>query len=1029
MKQQKDGEHEKDDDDNDSVLEDDMDMELSDGEIEEDMNTKEKILSRDDNKTEQLTDKDSKLVNDGTVGEASVEVQNQEGESNVAANERGHLDKNSNNSVAQLSKTLGEGESNVIAEAEDKSAAEHPNRSLNDSTDQMHNTPAEGESNVVAEAEDKSTAEHPNQSLNDSSAQMNKSSAGRESKIVSEAKAIVAAANNAVERENNLVAEAKAVVIEAAKSWAKRSDQSPNKSSAKRTDTSEQTAHSASPERQAQNQSPSKYSPTKHQHLSILAHSLNCSEEYGKCLYFPQCSQFKSLWNHLPHCNQPKCQVANCVPSRKILFEYMHHKRKAKQIRERQEQYSGAYCVAIVNKGNEQARGGSAPGLSGVRQAQQISASEPQRDMNMRGGVQGAAQESLQIQNNSNMYGGVAPLRHTLMHPAPQHNIIWQVHQTSQSEAQIEENDQMQNTQEEPIDSRLARLQADWSNEDNGSSDRYDRLCLLLHSSQCKVLPGQCTYHVKCPEAKFLWGHMSGCNDMTCRVKDCVLSCQILRDYFNFTKKNKQLPELTAPSLVDAMRQKNDSDSKTSKVPINRLKGETKEMAEIRLARLKEVWTKEDNGSSDRYDRLCFLLHSSECTTPPGECTYDTRCPEIKVLWKHMSGCNDMTCRVKDCVLSCQILRDYFNDAEEGLAESLSSPLVGRSPNKSSLPKQIALRQVNRGSNDAKTDQTPAVSSRKETTLVGKEKSAPKQKKSRLFRDQKAKPMTKTGAATQTTDKEQRQGVARNKVKKKPKPPKRHTLWDYDFDLSASSDSDEDYESLFQIDVDNVQRTILSKPLPTTSQARKTSDEMSLREAATLNSKVNRMKDQIRRADTIIQTTTPSYLVYQSKGWRQVDSTPIISNSHDSDTQTQLSVAPSQKFHASSNSAGNFLSLYKSTALKAFKNSNQSANEQVIAFLTIIRRSRDNPQQSHPYKLIKQVWKLIKYITEPLSENERESMRTKLKQKFDAFLPDGYSMNSKHYFLDDESNTERDTPEFVESCARTHPMSDDETLR
>jgi hypothetical protein len=81
---------------------------------------------------------------------------------------------------------------------------------------------------------------------------------------------------------------------------------------------------------------------------------------------------------------------------------------------------------------------------------------------------------------------------------------------------------------------------------------------------------------------------------MNCGVKDCALSCQILRDYFNFTKTNK-LPELTAgaPSLVDAMRQKNNNlDNENSIAPRISLKDETKENAEIRLALLKEVRTK-----------------------------------------------------------------------------------------------------------------------------------------------------------------------------------------------------------------------------------------------------------------------------------------------------------------------------------------------------------------------------------------------------------------------------------------------------
>ena len=818
----------------------------------------------------------------------------------------------------------------------------------------------------------------------------------------------------------------------------KNSNTQTNKSSVENSNASEQITQKASPANQVQHQSPSKQSPLKQsltkqsmkkeQYLAILSHSLNCAKEHGKCQYFPQCWEFKSLWKHLPKCNQPKCEVPNCISSRQVLFEYMHYKKKTKEEKERQKAYSGAYCVAIVNKDNEKPR---ASRIIGGNKMQQNSTSD-ERD-----GVQNQIQQPLHIKDKNNSSGGAF---------LPKQNLSRQIQQTSQSKLHTDENDQ---------ERRLALVQADWSKGHNGNSDRYNRLNLLLHSSRCNALPGQCIYQAKCPPAKVLWKHMSGCNDYKCMVKDCVLSCQILRDYFNFTKKES--PDSSAHSPVDTSGDnnsmiQNDSDDKKrqmeqtseSKAQTDEkdlANDETKESAESRLARLEAEWTKEDNGSSDRYDRLCLLLHASECNTSPGQCTFHIKCGEMKVLWKHMAGCNDITCTVKDCVLSCQLLRDYFNEAKKSLAKSVAPSLFGDTHSKSmqvdispdklplhpknskvmesntgSSPKQATSRKVKKGCNDAQSDPARAVKD-------GKEKLPPKRKKARLFKHQKAVIMAKTRAAPQTTVKKQRQGAGRNKVKKKPVSTISRTLWDYDFNLSESSDSDEEYESLFQMSVDDGKKKIWSKPLPTTNQTRKKSDAMPLREAATLNSKVNRMEDQIRRADNIIQTSTPSYLVYQSKGWRDVDCTPIIPNKQTSDTHALLPVPPSQKFHASSNLAGDFLSCFKSTALKAFRNSNQVANEQVIAFLTIIKQFRDNPQQSNPYKLIKQVWKLIQHVTAPLEENERISTKIKLKQKFDAFLPDGYSMHSNNYFLD-RSTTEGETPEFVESCARTNlPLS------
>lgn len=274
-------------------------------------------------------------------------------------------------------------------------------------------------------------------------------------------------------------------------------------------------------------------------------------------------------------------------------------------------------------------------------------------------------------------------------------------------------------------------------------------------------------------------------------------------------------------------------------------------------------------------------------------------------------------------------------------------------------------------------------------------------------------------AAVKAT-RQQRKASMSNRSKKTQAPIRlQGSLWDYDFNPSDSSDDDDDFHNVLRMDVDIVGdkgNKILSKTLPLKSQI----DSTSLIETAALHSKVHDVEDQIQKADALIQSMAPSYLLCQAKCWADV---ATLQNPNGQGSQHLIAAPPSNKFYASSNSASEFLSLFKSIALKSFNkspHSNQIANNGVMSLLSIIKESRNNPQKSNPYRLMKRVWELIQTITTRLDDAERETARKTLMKRFDTFLPHGYSLTSKNYCWGNNARGSQMVDSATESCARTH---------
>ncbi|KAL3782761.1 hypothetical protein HJC23_003082 [Cyclotella cryptica] len=247
-------------------------------------------------------------------------------------------------------------------------------------------------------------------------------------------------------------------------------------------------------------------------------------------------------------------------------------------------------------------------------------------------------------------------------------------------------------------------------------------------------------------------------------------------------------------------------------------------------------------------------------------------------------------------------------------------------------------------------------------------------------------------------------------------------LWDYDYNPSESSDSEGDHDFLLRVDVDIAGdgEMIWSKALPRKDQ----NDDIEGKSDDILRSRISSVQEQIRRADALIQSTVPSYLEFKSKGWMELDSLPTTAKD---EHRKLVPVPPSEKLHASSHAAREFLSLLKATALKANSNSNPLANDKVMEFLTIIKESRINigndSSITNPYQLMKRVWNLIQSMTCGINQNEeKEVLANELARKFDAFLPQGYSMLSQNYLWRQRegNDEEKNDVAFVESCARTY---------
>lgn len=562
----------------------------------------------------------------------------------------------------------------------------------------------------------------------------------------------------------------------------------------------------------------------------------------------------------------------------------------------------------------------------------------------------------------------------------------------------------------------------------NATPVMQDFLCkqhlqLLKHSSECQAPPGTCpNYSRCCDEMKSLWTHMLDCTNNNCDVKYCLYSRQILREYFKQVRQGEQFSEKYCVFINN-----------------NRQHGPTglaQRGHDILQERQKPDLTNAYNEHvlKRRQLRVLVLEHASECTAEVGKCTAFPECDFTKKLWKHMSGCNDPNCKVTHCSSSRTILREHFyRTANHNIPQSSNG-----SPSKIQLSAQDSPLDFGGPSSPRQmTKQTPKATKLpiNESTSKQDEGTPPKKRRHRLFQHRMTIPLRTAAAADSPSltkdvselsrespevlledNRKQHKSASDVKSKKKSSLTTHASLWDYDFDPLDSSDSEGDFNQILGVDVDIIGNgpNIWSKALPRKGEV----NNLSLREAAAVTSRINDLKHQIRTADAIIQTTAPAYLVYPSKCWMEVES-------NNQETPKPIAVPASEKNHACAKSAEAFLSLFKSVCMKAHNNSNQSANHLVVTFLDIIRdaRSCNKPHESNPYKLMKKVWMLIKCVTEPLDEIEKESLRHKLKKNFDAFLPQGYSMLSPNYFMYKDSavcNTTIGNADFVQSCARTY---------
>eukprot|EP00956_Cyclotella_meneghiniana_P016191 scaffold25473_cov53-Cyclotella_meneghiniana.AAC.1 len=561
----------------------------------------------------------------------------------------------------------------------------------------------------------------------------------------------------------------------------------------------------------------------------------------------------------------------------------------------------------------------------------------------------------------------------------------------------------------------------------DADTSKMHRINLLRHSSECKAEPGKCPLFVECAKARTLWRHMAGCRELSCPVKDCSISREILREYFNSMKEDaKVTTKTTPPSSV--------GQGASPRKPLPASSPD-------------KVATKTTSPSA--VGQVSSPKKPHPASSPPGG-TNDLSGNQIKGVrlpnnQLNPSNSQDQSKNSSNVNVTAEKNQHASkNNAIRDIAQKDASPMMNQSEKKRHSYDVVDLTEET--ATETTASETIAVKPHPvEARATEKEKLSPKKtakvKKHRLFKNRmkiavqaETQPVGNQRSAMLSNasresenfiqpqavaneTKKQRQGV-KSKSKKKKTVPSLNSLWDYDFNPSSSSDSEQAYDDVLQADVDVVGddgKTIYSKIIPCKSR----SDDMSLKKTAILGSKISSLNDQIRKADSIIQSTAPSYITYQSKGWVEVASS---TNSTSQERRQMIAIPPSEKFYAAPNRAQDFLSLLKSTALKASNNSNEIANAHVMGFLAVIKDIRNNnPPSANPYQLMKRVGKLISSVTSSsfLNDEERELARRKLKRKFDLFLPQGYTMLSENYLWDEKSKqTEKKEDSFVESCAR-----------
>lgn len=558
--------------------------------------------------------------------------------------------------------------------------------------------------------------------------------------------------------------------------------------------------------------------------------------------------------------------------------------------------------------------------------------------------------------------------------------------------------------------------------KDHTNTLKMHRINLLKHSSECKAEPGKCPLFTECAKARTLWRHMAGCREISCPVKDCSISREILREYFNSMKEDaKVTTKTTPPSSVGQ------GASPKKRLPANspvQVTAKTMSPSSVGQGRSpkKPLPASSPPGGSNKLNGNLFdgvRLASDQLNAMASQ----DRSKKVSDITAKNQHANEVKDTKRSVVKDASNLIGQFEEKQQA---SPVADLTGKTTTETTILDTIAVKPY------------PVEERTMEKKNLLPEKRA-RAKKHRLFknrmkiatqpveRQSSAKISNTSGGndifiqatAVSNETKRQRQG-AKSRSKKKTAA-SLNSLWDYDFNPSSSSDSEQDYDDVLQADVDIVgddEKTIYSKVIPHKSR----SDEMSQKNTAIFQSKIRSLNDQIRKADSVIQLTAPSYMAHLSKGWKEVAS---ARNSTFKDRRQMIEIPPSEKFHAAPNTARDFLSLLKSTALKASNNSNQIANAHVMGFLAIIKDVRNNNTlSSNPYQLIRRVDKLISSVTtstSSLNENEGELARTKLRRKFDSFLPQGYTMLSENYLWGEKSNHKEEKEDnFVESCARTY---------
>ncbi|KAL3805255.1 hypothetical protein ACHAW5_010488 [Stephanodiscus triporus] len=209
------------------------------------------------------------------------------------------------------------------------------------------------------------------------------------------------------------------------------------------------------------------------------------------------------------------------------------------------------------------------------------------------------------------------------------------------------------------------------------------------------------------------------------------------------------------------------------------------------------------------------------------------------------------------------------------------------------------------------------------------------------------------------------------------------------------------------------------------------------------------LRGRIEAADALVQTKAPSYIEFQARVWHPelLSASPGVVKENDGvkahvegvpstmstaaidyrSHRTFVAIAPRSKPHASSASAGEFIAALQSAAVEAsFSDAgrrNPRPLDAVMEFLAIVAESRERPQTS-PFQLMKKVWTLIASVASRCKDGEK--LGNCLAEKFDVFLPDGYSMASSNLLVL-EGNLKACTAttdfngdkDLIEGCART----------